>query len=194
MPANDDFDAFETDDEFSEEELRAAAAALREGRDTDSEPDEDDFDPEDLVEDPADEDDEPESDVAGQAVEVVRANRPNRKQRRAGQKVPANAPKPQDRKPKKTSTQAEAEGVDILLTLFGEELRIDRAAVMDSWDWQLGMIEKNPLQMVKGLLGDQQFMWFCARSKAEGMQPMQAASDLMELFAKAAGFEKTGNS
>ncbi|MHA4848766.1 hypothetical protein L1080_004360 [Rhodococcus sp. MSC1_016] len=198
MPANDDFDAFENDDEFSAEELRAAAAALREGRNPDPDPDDEDFDPEDLVDVDQGEDEPDEADEADEtrsaAAAVVRANRPNRKQRRAAGTIPSHAPKPQDHKPKKSPAQAEAEDSDLLLTLFGKELRIDRSAVLNNWDWQLGAIEKNPLQMVKGLLGQKQFNWFCMRSQAEGMQPLQAATELMDLFANAAGFESTGNS
>ncbi|MCQ4119887.1 hypothetical protein [Rhodococcus tibetensis] len=193
MPANDDFDAFENDEEFSPEELRAAAAALREGREADPELDDDEDPAEDDEADEPDEVDEVDE-TRTAAAAVVRANRPNRKQRRAAGSIPSHAPKPQDRKPKKSPAQAEAEDSDLLLTLFGEELRIDRSAVLNNWDWQLGAIEKNPLQMVKGLLGQKQFNWFCMRSQAEGMQPLQAATELMDLFATAAGFESAGNS
>lgn len=172
MSDTDDFDAF--DDELETEVI---------------EPEED------LTEDGDDSQDyDAEVRAAEALVAEARRKAGNRKQRRAAARIPANAPQPQDRKPKKTATQAEAEGTDLLLTLFDEELRIDRNALMTSWDWQLGAIEKNPLQMVKGLLGQKQFVWFCMRSEAEGMEPLKAATELINLFAKASGFESTGNS
>lgn len=154
---------------------------------------------EDLTEDDVeiDEDDtDDDADVRAAEALVAEARRKagNRKQRRAAQRIPDSAPKPQDRKPRKSPAQTEAEGTDLLLTLFGEELRVKRSALVNSWDWQIGAIEKNPLQMVKGLLGQDQFIWFCMKSQSEGMQPLKAAADLMQLFAEAAGMEKSGNS
>lgn len=173
MPENEDFDQFDYPEDDAPEVI---------------EPDED------LTEDDEDDDDDADVRAAEALVAEARRKAGNRKQRRAAQRIPDSAPQPQDRKPKKSPARTEAEGTDLLLTLFGEELRVERSALVNSWDWQIGAIEKNPLQMVKGLLGQDQFIWFCMKSQTEGMQPLKAAADLMQLFAEAAGMEKSGNS
>lgn len=122
------------------------------------------------------------------------AKKAAKKPRKSAQTIPATAPKPQDRKPKQSPAESEAKGGDIVLSLFDEEIHVDRNALLTSWDWQMGIIDKNPLMMVKGLLGPRQFQWFCLKSQAEKMSPLDAASQLMEMFSKEAGFESTGNS
>ncbi|HEY9311475.1 hypothetical protein [Williamsia sp.] len=131
---------------------------------------------------------------AKEAVAHTKTKKGNRKQRRAAGKVPANAPKPQDHQKVSAARRGEATGATIVLTLWGEEIQVDRAALIDNWDWQLGAIGKNPLHMVKGLLGDKQFFWSCARSQAEGKPPMEAASEIMTMFSEEAGLGDEGNS
>lgn len=117
-----------------------------------------------------------------------------KKPRKSAQKIPDSAPKPQDRLPKQSPAEAEVKAGTINLTLFGEAVDIDQRSMLESWDWQVGVIQKNPLQMVKGLLGQKRFSWFCLRSQAAGMSPIGAATELIEMFSKEAGFESTGNS
>lgn len=128
------------------------------------------------------------------ALDRDRKSKGNRKQRRAAAKIPDTAPKPQDHQKKTDARRAEADDAVIALTLWGEEIEIDRSTLTQSWDWQLGMIEKNTLQMVKGLLGEGKFVWFCARSKADGKTPQQAANELMTLFSEEVGTGSAGNS
>lgn len=127
-----------------------------------------------------------------------REPKPNRAQRRArkrsGLAVPEHAPQPKDRRPKKTAQQTEAEELEIVLTLWDEELRIDRSVIATSWDFQEGAVNKNPLQMVKGLLGPKQFGWFCMKARSEGLRPFEAANEVMNLFAEEGGFDSLGNS
>ncbi|UVT24977.1 hypothetical protein NXT08_22510 [Rhodococcus pyridinivorans] len=130
--------------------------------------------------------------------QVVRRH-PNRGERRGKKKrssatIPDDAPRPRDRLAKKSAQQSEAEDVEIVLTLWGEELRIDRAAMALSWDFQEGAVNKNPLQMVKGLLGNKQFGWFCIKARGEGLNPFEAANQVMDMFAAEGGFETVGNS
>ncbi|WP_094980346.1 hypothetical protein [Rhodococcus pyridinivorans] len=130
--------------------------------------------------------------------QVVRRT-PNRggrrgKKKRSGAAIPDDAPRPQDRLAKKSAQRAEAEDVEIVLTLWGEELRIDRAEMANSWDFQEGAVNKNPLQMVKGLLGNKQFGWFCIKARGEGLSPFEAANQVMDMFAAEGGFETLGNS
>lgn len=117
-----------------------------------------------------------------------------KKPRKSAATIPANAPKPQDHKPKQSPAEKEVKAGTINLTLFGEDVEIDQRSMLESWDWQVGVIQKNPLQMVKGLLGQKRFSWFCLRSQAAGMSPIGAATELIEMFSKEAGFESTGNS
>ncbi|EHK86383.1 hypothetical protein [Rhodococcus pyridinivorans] len=130
--------------------------------------------------------------------EVIEPPRPNREQRRKKKRsattIPDTAPRPRDRQPKRSTQQSEAEDVEIILTLWDEELRIDRSAMAVSWDFQEGAVNKNPLQMVKGLLGQKQFGWFCIKARQEGLSPFEAANKVMELFAEEGGFESVGNS
>lgn len=158
---------------------------------------EDGYDDVEEIDDDVDEyEDEP---VDPEIVEpqVVR-RRPNRAQRRSQKRgattVPANAPRPKDRLAKKSARQTEVEDVEIVLTLWDEELRIDRAAMVNSWDFQEGAVNKNPLQMVKGLLGAKQFGWFCMKARGENLSPFEAANQLMNLFAEEGGFGELGNS
>lgn len=156
-----------------------------------------------MVAPTVDEEDIDENDEVAAAEEALRIARKNskkgnRKQRRAeaksAGKIPANAPKPQDHQKANAARKSEASDSTIVLTLWGEEIRVNRSALIDSWDWQLGAIGKNPLHMVKGLLGDKQFFWFCARSQAEGKVPMDAAAEIMTMFAEESGVGTTGNS
>ncbi|MGN7133381.1 hypothetical protein ACTHQY_08920 [Rhodococcoides corynebacterioides] len=111
-----------------------------------------------------------------------------------GLKIPDHAPKPTDRQPKRSAVEKEARGETILISMFDEEFHIDRASLFDSWDWQVGVVQNNPLQMCKGLLGDRRFAWFCLNAQKAGMTPSTAATELIELFSAEAGFEKAGNS
>ncbi|AZI62791.1 hypothetical protein RQN9TF_18130 [Rhodococcus qingshengii] len=133
--------------------------------------------------------------AAARAVAHERKPKGNRKQRRSAGKIPDNAPKPQDRQKKTDARRAEANGDAVIkLTLWGEEIEIDRSTLSERWDWQLGMIEKNTLQMVKGLLGEGLFVWFCKRSQGDGKTPYQAANELMQLFSDEVGTGGAGNS
>lgn len=145
---------------------------------------------------PVSDTDEEDPDVvaAQQMLADARAKAGNRKQRRAAAKIPDSAPQPQDHKAKSVARQDEAENSELVLTLFGEDFHVDRAALVKSWDWQLGTIDKNPLQMVKGLLGDKQFAWFCMMARGEEMTPWDAAQQIMALFSEQAGLGKLGNS
>lgn len=160
----------------------------------------DGYDEDDVIDsDVVDYDDEDESDgdddvrAAEELLAAARARNGNRRQRRAAAKVPASAPKPHDRKPRKAAWQSEAEGNFVLLTLWDEEVTIDRNVLVNSWDWQLGAMEKNPLQMVKGLLGEQRFAWFVARAKADEKLPLDAAVEIVQMFADEIGLANTGN-
>lgn len=197
MPSNDDFDDFENTpdaDEPTAAEIEAARRLLAKVEQSSTE------EPEALpdVVAPTVEDHvrATEGDVvfAAEAVAHTKAKKGNRKQRRAAGKIPDNAPKPLDHQKATAARQGEATDATIVLTLWGEEIRVDRSALIDNWDWQLGAIGKNPLHMVKGLLGDKQFFWFCARSQAEGKPPMEAASEIMTMFAEEAGMVNEGNS
>ncbi|RAL31149.1 hypothetical protein [Rhodococcus sp. AQ5-07] len=170
MPAYDDFDGYEDDDVI----------------------DSDAVDYEEYEDEPEGGDD---TDVraAEKLLAAARAKSGNRSQRRAAAKVPASAPKPQDRKPKKSAKQSEAKDTTVLLTLWDEEIEIDRNALVDSWDWHLGTMEQNPLLLVRGLLGVQRFAWFTARAKGEGKTPMGAALEIIQMFSEEAGFSTPGN-
>ncbi|WP_158170978.1 hypothetical protein [Rhodococcus sp. JT-3] len=133
--------------------------------------------------------------AALEAVQDAKKSEGNREQRRAAAKIPDHAPKPQDRQKKTDARRAEAnDDAVIKLTLWGDEIEIDRSTLSEQWDWQLGMIEKNTLQMVKGLLGEGKFVWFCMRSKADGKSPREAANELMTLFSQEVGTGSAGNS
>lgn len=182
MPSDNDFDAFESDnvDSPSEAEIAAARRILAHAESVGSLPDvtaPEVYDDSDFVD----------------AVEKAKPKKGNRKQRRAT-KIPDSAPKPQDHQKASAARVDEAQGSEIVLTLWDEEIRIDRAAAVNSWDWQLGAIGKNPLQMVKGMLGEQQFFWFCARAESKRMSPMDAAAEIMSMFAAESGVGTAGNS
>lgn len=197
MPATDDFADYENttpDDEPTAAEIAAARRLLAKVEQSSAE------EPEALpdVVAPTVEDHvrATGSDVeyASEAVAHTKAKKGNRKQRRSAGKIPDNAPKPQDHQKATAARAGEATEATVVLTLWGEEVRVDRSALIDNWDWQLGALGKNPLHMVKGLLGDQKFFWFCARSQAEGKPPMEAASEIMTMFAQEAGMVSEGNS
>lgn len=205
MPSDDDFADYENTapeaDALTADEVALLAKFRAEKRDEDYSRVEADFP--DVVAPVVDEKDIDENDEVAAAEEALRIARKNstkgnRKQRRAeaksAGKIPANAPKPQDHQKANAARKAEASDSTIVLTLWGEEIRVNRSALIDSWDWQLGAIGKNPLHMVKGLLGDKQFFWFCARSQAEGKAPMDAAAEIMTMFAEESGVGTTGNS
>ncbi|WP_027500806.1 hypothetical protein [Rhodococcus sp. UNC363MFTsu5.1] len=142
----------------------------------------------------AEQDNETEAADAGSEIEPNRAAR--RKKNRGkgkGATIPANAPEPQDHLAKQAARVAEAPGTaTIVLTLWGEEIRIEQSELLNSWDWQVGAIQKNLLMMVKGLLGDRRFLWFTTRAQADGKTPIEAASEVMELFSKATGLGSAG--
>ena len=188
MPSNNDFDDFENTPDADEPTAAEIEAARRLLAKVDQPSDVEDLP--DVVAPQVDADVE----FASEAVAHTKAKKGNRKQRRAAGKIPDNAPKPQDHQKATAARQSEATDATIVLTLWGEEIRVDRSALIDNWDWQLGAIGKNPLHMVKGLLGDKQFFWFCARSQAEGKPPMEAASEIMTMFAEEAGMVNEGNS
>ncbi|MDV6275307.1 hypothetical protein R3Q06_17565 [Rhodococcus erythropolis] len=205
MPSDDDFADYENTapeaDALTADEVALLAKFRAEKRDDDYTRVEADYP--DVVAPTVDEEDIDENDEVAAAEEALRIARKNskkgnRKQRRAeaksAGKIPANAPKPQDHQKANAARKAEASDSTIVLTLWGEEIRVNRSALIDSWDWQLGAIGKNPLHMVKGLLGDQKFFWFCARSQAEGKVPMDAAAEIMTMFAEESGVGTTGNS
>lgn len=111
-------------------------------------------------------------------------------------RVPDHAPKPQDHKRPATdeARSREARGGTIVLEMFGETFTVDQAALMDSWDFQMGVVAQNPLQMVKGLLGtDRAFVWFSIKARAEGMSPLTAANTILELWREATGAASLGN-
>ncbi|MET8314810.1 hypothetical protein ABZU78_11880 [Rhodococcus erythropolis] len=205
MPSDDDFADYETTtpeaDALTADEVALLAKFRAEKRDDDYTRVEEEYP--DVVAPTVDEEDIDENDEVAAAEEALRIARKNskkgnRKQRRAeaqsAGKIPANAPKPQDHQKANAARKSEASDSTIVLTLWGEEIRVNRSALIDSWDWQLGAIGKNPLHMVKGLLGDQKFFWFCARSQAEGKAPMDAAAEIMTMFAEESGVGTTGNS
>lgn len=205
MPSDDDFADYENTapeaDALTADEVALLAKFRAEKRDDDYTRVEEEYP--DVVAPTVDEEDIDENDEVAAAEEALRIARKNskkgnRKQRRAeaksAGKIPANAPKPQDHQKANAARKAEASDSTIVLTLWGEEIRVNRSALIDSWDWQLGAIGKNPLHMVKGLLGDQKFFWFCARSQAEGKVPMDAAAEIMTMFAEESGVGTTGNS
>lgn len=195
MPSDTDFDDFEDtghvdDSNDPEGEVRALEAKLARARDRADRAKSAAEDERDLPDVVAPEIDEQVAD----AVVNVTAPQGNRAERRAAAKIPESAPKPQDHQKSSAARVAEAKNAVIVLTLWGEEIRIDRSAAVNSWDWQLGAIGKNPLQMVKGMLGEQQFFWFCARAESAGKAPMEAASEIMSLFAEESGVGTEGNS
>ncbi len=170
-------------------------------------PNTDDFDV-DEIDTPAWTDDEVEAarrllaqvdgppDVVDHLHDVAESRQPNRAERRKkGRKrapVPEGAPEPQDHLSKADARQAEATGNTFVLTLWDETIEIEQSTLFDSWDFQLGTVQNNPLMMVKGLLGDKRFAWFAARARADGKTPVQAASEVMQMFARATGFESSG--
>lgn len=212
MPATDDFDQIDADYDTIESEVdmptdaELAAARLILSRagvrdadvieipdtDTDAGDDADDTLP---VDDGQDDSPDDVGEQARAAVDRGKKAQGNRRQRRAAGKALAKSPTPRDHQKKVDARRAEADGdATIALTLWGEQIFIDRSTLADSWDWQLGMIEKNTLQMVKGLLGEGRFVWFCLKSKADNKSPQQAANELMSLFAEVAGVGTAGNS
>ena len=135
-------------------------------------------------------------DVVDHLHDVAESRQPNRAERRKkGRKrapVPEGAPEPQDHLPKRDPRAAEAaNGSTYVLTLWDETVEIDQADLIDSWDFQLGTVQNNPLMMVKGLLGDK-FAWFTVRARADGKTPLEAANEVMQMFARATGFDSTG--
>lgn len=211
MPAIDDFEDFDDSENTEPEavdvptadEIAAARMILAQAKlaDIDSSPGVAEI-PADPLADEAEEDRRAEDEeirradeAAVSAVAHERKSKGNRKQRRSAGKIPDNAPKPQDRQKKTDARRAEADDDAVIkLTLWGDEIEIDRSTLSDQWDWQLGMIEKNTLQMVKGLLGEGKFVWFCMRSKADGKSPREAANELMTLFSQEVGTGSAGNS
>ncbi|PTR42028.1 hypothetical protein C8K38_111197 [Rhodococcus sp. OK611] len=147
---------------------------------------------------PADDDfdsfDDTDTDSPETAPEVEPNRAARRKKGRKGKAViPTNAPEPQDHLAKQAARVAEAPGTaTIVLTLWDEEIRIEQSELLNSWDWQVGAIQKNLLMMVKGLLGDRRFLWFTTRAQADGKTPIEAASEVMELFSKATGLGSAG--
>lgn len=105
-------------------------------------------------------------------------------------RVPDSAPRPQDRLSKGgvDRRSSEARGKTVVLTMFDHEFRIDEAQILDSWDFQLGATANNPLMMVRGLLGNDEFMWFAMKARAAGMTPIQASSEIMSMWREASGF------
>lgn len=162
----------------------------------------DDVEPETAS--PADEGEVELSEVQRLEIDLARARerqgqapKPNRAERRKKQRkkaaAPDGAPAPQDHLPKKDARADEvANGTTLVLTLWDKTIQIDQATLLESWDFQLGTVQGNPLLMVKGLLGDRDFAWFATRSRAEGKSPIEAASEVMTMFARATGFDSAG--
>ncbi len=205
MPAIDDFEDFddfentepETVDVPTADEIAAARMILAQAKraNVDSSPDVTEIPADPLADEEEGEEVRRADKAALDAVKDAKKQKGNRKQRRSAGKIPDNAPKPQDRQKKTDARRAEAdENAVIKLTLWGDEIEIDRSTLSDQWDWQLGMIEKNTLQMVKGLLGEGKFVWFCMRSKEDGKSPREAANELMTLFSQEVGTGSAGNS
>lgn len=86
-----------------------------------------------------------------------------KKNRTSGQKIPANAPRPQDRQ--KPAAQTETEEGDLkTVTLLDEEFTFRLSEMQNNWDVQEGFTDGSPLKIIRGCLGAQQYL--VLRSKA----------------------------
>ncbi|NKW39070.1 hypothetical protein GS935_20330 [Rhodococcus hoagii] len=150
--------------------------------------------------DDADNETDTDSTAAVDATPTPSGAGPNRAARRGGKKgrkkpvaIPEGAPVPQDHLAKKDPRSAEADGgATIVLRLWDKTIHISQVDLLESWDFQMGTVQGNPLMMVKGLLGDRDFAWFAARARAEGKSPIDASSEVMSMFARATGFDSAG--
>lgn len=103
--------------------------------------------------------------------------------------IPANAPKPQDRKPKKSAPQREAEGITTIeIEYDGEFYEIPA----DPADWPITASEalenKRVISAVRLMLGPQQW----AKVARKGYRNRQF-SEMFDLIANEGGFENAGN-
>lgn len=95
-----------------------------------------------------------------------------------------------------TAPQAEAEGVEKLpITWEGFDMEIVAAAE----DWDADTLEAfeigKPIQAVRGLIGSQTYDGLKAHFRAKHDRPIRVkdVAELMDVIAKAAGFEAAGN-
>ncbi|MGF7125011.1 hypothetical protein [Rhodococcus sp. BE178] len=121
-------------------------------------------------------------------------------ERTAARRIPANAPRPQDRKPKKPkkpkklAQQAEVEDVEIIVTAFGDEFRIRRSALQDNWQFFAASAVGNIPGMLVQVLGQQGFVTFCQRAMEAGKKPTEAAREMWDLVGEELGTGGSGNS
>ncbi|PPJ31912.1 hypothetical protein C5E45_33005 [Nocardia nova] len=144
-----------------------------------------DYDPADYEREP-DEIEAPEVDEP----EVERRPRGRIVNRTNGSRIPAHAPKPQDRKPpKKTAAQREAEGIETAEVEFDDVIY---SIPVDPVDWPLDATEAfeqgKAITAIRGLLGEKQ--WRVVRSKGYRNKDF---NELFNLLAKAGGFSSAGN-
>ncbi|RDI13447.1 hypothetical protein DEU38_13422 [Rhodococcus sp. AG1013] len=118
-------------------------------------------------------------------------------ERKAARRIPASAPRPQDRKPKKPkklAQQAEVEDVEIIVTAFGDEFRIRRSALQDNWQFFAASAVGNIPGMLVQVLGQQGFVTFCQRAMEAGKKPTEAAREMWDLIGEELGTGGSGNS
>lgn len=104
--------------------------------------------------------------------------------------IPANAPKPQDRKPpKKTAAQREAEGIETVEVEYDGEFYEIPA---DPIDWKVSTTEAfeqgKIVTAIRGLVGREQ--WAILAGKGYRNRQFR---ELFDLLAEAGGFEQSGN-
>ncbi|NKT17581.1 hypothetical protein GS688_07705 [Rhodococcus hoagii] len=112
---------------------------------------------------------------------------------RAGTTIPAHAPAPQDRLPKKPAQQSEVEDVELQITVFGEEFRVRRGALQDDWAFFQAQAVGNLPAMTVQVLGRTGFARFCLAAQAEGMKPIDAIKTLWDLIGQEVGVGDSGN-
>ena len=168
MPANDNFEDFESGDELTAEEAELIANFRAMHAGIEPEGDEDYDDPEEV-----------------EAAVPAPAPQPNRAARRSAGKIPASAPKPQDRQRRKAA-EVEATSDTLEFEFHGNVYTAPIAgrtkgliAASDS---------KSVSRMIMAILGVEQYRAFLGTDPYD-----EDYSDLFQTWAKAAGFEGAGN-
>lgn len=140
----------------------------------------------------ADQSDEPEMvpEVEATAEEIERARALLAATERGGNRAarrarPANAPAPTDRLPKRTEQQDEADGRIFRITLWDREFDVDPEVFIVSLDVMAGRTTNDPLRMVRGIIGAENFDWFLMTAANEGLNGVEAAKTVMDLVKEA---------
>ncbi|RVW06224.1 hypothetical protein [Rhodococcus spongiicola] len=122
-----------------------------------------------------------------------RGNNGGKRGKKRRNNIPEHAPAPQDRPPKKSPQQAEAEDIEIRITAFDDEFRIRRSELQDNWQFFAASAVGNVPGMLVQLLGRDGFVLFCQRAMEAGKTPGEATKEMWDLIAQEVGVGDLGN-